>query len=31
MRGLSGEAMMSRMDWIYGYADGRGQPRRLLP
>jgi salicylate hydroxylase len=31
MRGLSGEAMMSRMDWVYGYADGRGQPRRLLP
>ena len=25
------EAMMGRMDWIYGYAQGRGQRRRLLP
>ena len=31
MRGLSREAMMSRMDWIYGYADGQGRRRRLLP
>jgi salicylate hydroxylase len=31
MRGFSAEAMMGRMDWIYGYADGRGQRRRLLP
>jgi len=31
MRGLSSEAMMSRMDWIYGYADGQGRRRRLLP
>ena len=25
------EAMMGRMDWIYGYAQGRGGRRRLLP
>jgi hypothetical protein len=31
MRGLSAEAMMGRMDWVYGYADGHGQRRRLLP
>lgn len=25
------EGAMGRMDWIYGYAKGRGQRRRLLP
>ncbi|MDB5571205.1 MAG: Salicylate hydroxylase [Hyphomicrobiales bacterium] len=31
MRRLDIEGMMGRMDWLYGYSEGRGVRRRLLP